>query len=236
MVQDRWGDPSTRRSNSRFRRPPRGQCAGFCALGDVNWRASDAETLCAIAKNHGALTVVDTVTTLAGIDLQVDNWGADAVYSGTQKCLSCVPGLSPMTFSPAAVDRIQQRPERVQSWFLDMQLVMGYWGGDSKRAYHHTAPVNALMRCMRHCLLSGRKDWRQLERHRNNHLQLVAGLERMGLEMAVAPEWRLLHNSTPSVSRRVSMTPKFGVVCCGNSIWKSALDWENWRANNGALA
>ena len=193
LVQDRWGDPvDPEKVTAAFAAHPEASVLAFVHSETSTGVRSDAETLCAIAKSHGALTVVDTVTTLAGIDLQVDNWGADAVYSGTQKCLSCVPGLSPMTFSPAAVDRIQQRPERVQSWFLDMQLVMGYWGGDSKRAYHHTAPVNALY-ALHEALLIVREEGLEasFERHRNNHLQLVAGLERMGLEMAVAPEWRL---------------------------------------------
>ena len=98
----------------------------------------------ALAREHGALSIVDAVTALAGIPLEVDAWGADAIYSGTQKCLSCVPGIAPVTFSERAVERIQARKAPAQSWFLDMQLVMGYWGGGSKRAYHHTAPVNAL--------------------------------------------------------------------------------------------
>jgi len=145
-----------------------------------------------MAKAHGALSIVDTVTALAGIDLQVDAWGADAVYSGTQKCLSCVPGIAPITFSPAAVERIQNRSDKVQSWFLDMQLVMGYWGGEAKRAYHHTAPVNA-MYALHESLLMLEEEGLEASfaRHKHNHEQLVAGLEAMGLTMAVDAEWRL---------------------------------------------
>jgi alanine-glyoxylate transaminase/serine-glyoxylate transaminase/serine-pyruvate transaminase len=106
---------------------------------------SDAEELCKLAKQHGCLSIVDTVTSLAGIPVLVDDWGMDAVYSGSQKCLSCTPGLSPVTFSKKAVKKIKNRTTKVQSWFLDMNLVMNYWGnGQAKRAYHHTAPVNAL--------------------------------------------------------------------------------------------
>jgi len=153
---------------------------------------SDAAALCALARARGALSIVDTVTSLGGIELQVDAWGADAVYSGTQKCLSCVPGISPVTFSPRAVERIQQREHRVQSWFLDMQLVMGYWGGATKRAYHHTAPVNNLY-ALHEALLMLREEGLEAAhaRHRRNHQALVAGLEAMGLAMAVAPEHRL---------------------------------------------
>jgi alanine-glyoxylate transaminase/serine-glyoxylate transaminase/serine-pyruvate transaminase len=153
---------------------------------------SDAETLCALGREHDVLVIMDTVTSLGGIELRVDEWGADAVYSGSQKCLSCVPGLSPVTFSPRAVQRIQQRQQPVQSWFLDMQLVMGYWGGASKRSYHHTAPVNALY-ALHESLLMLREEGlaAAIERHARNHRALVAGLQAMGLELAVDAPWRL---------------------------------------------
>ena len=132
------------------------------------------------------------MTSLGGIELKVDDWGADAVYSGSQKCLSCVPGISPVTFSPRAVERIQNRTHKVQSWFLDMQLVMGYWGGDSKRAYHHTAPVNDLYALHESLVMLQEEGLESaFQRHRRNHEALVAGLEAMGLAMAVSPEWRL---------------------------------------------
>ena len=135
---------------------------------------------------------MDTVTSLGGIELKVDDWGADAVYSGSQKCLSCVPGISPVTFSPRAVERIQARQHKVQSWFLDMQLVMGYWGGDSKRAYHHTAPVNTLYALHETLIILQREGLENaINRHRRNHEALVAGLEAMGLNMAVDKAWRL---------------------------------------------
>jgi len=105
---------------------------------------ADVKTLVEIAHNYDCLTIVDAVTSLGGIPLKVDEWEIDAVYSGTQKCLSCTPGLSPISFSPRAVERIKQRTHQVQSWFLDLNLVMDYWGGNTKRAYHHTAPINAL--------------------------------------------------------------------------------------------
>ena len=193
MVQDRWGDPvDPIKVEAAFSAHPEANLLAFVHSETSTGVRSDAATLCGIAKAHDALVVLDTVTTLAGIDLQVDNWGADAVYSGTQKCLSCVPGLSPMTFSPAAVDRIQNRKGRVQSWFLDMQLVMGYWGGSSKRAYHHTAPVNALY-ALHEALVILEEEGLEASfaRHHDNHLDLVTGLEAMGLEMAVDPAWRL---------------------------------------------
>src|SRR5690606_8330326 len=89
-------------------------------------------------------SIVDAVTSLGGIPVQTDSWGADAVYSGSQKCLSAPPGLSPLTFSERAVAALKARQRPVQSWFLDLSLVMGYWQGGGARSYHHTAPVNML--------------------------------------------------------------------------------------------
>lgn len=193
MVQDRWGDPvDPEKVTAAFRDHPEASVLAFVHAETSTGVRSDAETLCAIARSHGALSIVDAVTSLGGIDLQVDAWGADAVYSGSQKCLSCVPGLSPVTFSPRAVERISARSHKVQSWFLDMQLVMGYWGGESKRAYHHTAPVNDLY-ALHESLVMLQEEGLQnaFARHRANHEALVAGLEAMGLGMAVAPEYRL---------------------------------------------
>ena len=135
---------------------------------------------------------MDAVTSLAGVPLNVDAWGADAVYSGTQKCLSCVPGISPVTFSSRAVERIQNRSSKVQSWFLDMQLVMAYWGGDSKRAYHHTAPVNNLYALHESLIMLQEEGLdKSHQRHLKNHQSLVKGLEAMGLSMAVDSRYRL---------------------------------------------
>ena len=193
MVQDDWGQPvSVDKVAAAFDAHPDAAILAFVHAETSTGVRSDAEALCALARERGALSIVDTVTSLGGIELQVDAWGADAVYSGTQKCLSCIPGLSPVTFSPRAVERIQNREHKVQSWFLDMQLVMGYWGGGGKRAYHHTAPVNdvyalheALVMLQEEGLAAAHA------RHRHNHEALVAGLEAMGLAMAVAPEHRL---------------------------------------------
>lgn len=89
-----------------------------------------------IAKQYGALLVVDAVTSLGGVDLKIDKWGVDACYSGTQKALSCPPGLSPVTFNEKAVEIINKRKSKVQSWYLDLSMIQGYWG--KERVYHHT--------------------------------------------------------------------------------------------------
>lgn len=129
----------------------------------------------------GALFLVDAVTSLGGLELRVDDWQIDACYSGTQKCLSCPPGLAPVTFSPAAVEVIDSRRTKVQSWYLDMSMIGRYWGAE--RVYHHTAPINmsyALYEALRIVLEEGLEA--RLRRHRRNHLALRAGLEAMGIE------------------------------------------------------
>ncbi|MEW9796876.1 pyridoxal-phosphate-dependent aminotransferase family protein [Alteromonas sp. CYL-A6] len=153
---------------------------------------NDAQTLCALAKRYGCLSLVDAVTALGGIELDVDGWGIDAIYSGSQKCLSCVPGLSPVSFSDAAVDVIKARKTPVQSWFLDMNLIMGYWGQGGKRAYHHTAPVNSLYAFHESLLMLHEEGLENAwQRHQSGHEKLAEGLASIGLEMAVDKAFRL---------------------------------------------
>lgn len=139
----------------------------------------------------GALFVVDAVTSLGGMPVEVDAWEIDAIYSGTQKCLSAPPGLSPVSFSPRAMEAVGERRTKVQSWFLDLSLVQGYWGGE-KRAYHHTAPVSAcfaLREALRIVLEEGLEA--RFARHRRHHEALRDGLEALGFKYAVAEEHRL---------------------------------------------
>ena len=153
---------------------------------------SDAKTLCEIAKRHGCLTIVDAVTSLGGSELRVDDWGIDAIYSGSQKCLSCVPGISPISFSEQASEVIRNRTLPVQSWFLDQSLVMGYWSGEGKRAYHHTAPVNSLYALHESLLMLQQEglenSW---ARHQAQHNTLAKGLTKLGLDFIVPEEERL---------------------------------------------
>ncbi len=134
----------------------------------------------------------DTVTSLGGVPLKVDDWEMDAVYSGSQKCLSCAPGLSPVTIGPRAVERIRGRDAPVQSWFMDANLVMGYWGSGQQRSYHHTAPINALYGLHEALVILQEEGLEQAwDRHRRRHLALAAGLEAMGLGLAVPQAERL---------------------------------------------
>ena len=144
-----------------------------------------------MAHDAGALLLVDTVTSLGGIDVRVDDWGIDAVYSGTQKCIGGPPGLSPVSFSPAAVDVMEKRKAKVQSWYLDMTMVRNYWQG-AKRSYHHTAPITmvySLHEALRIILEEGLEA--RFARHQRNHDLLRAGLEELGFEFLVAPKYRL---------------------------------------------
>ena len=193
MVEDTWGEPvSIDKVEAAFKAHPDVSILAFVHAETSTGVCSDAAALCTMASEHGALSIVDAVTSLGGIEVAADAWGADAMYSGTQKCLSCIPGISPVTFSSKAVDRIKAREHKVQSWFLDMQLIMGYWGGSTKRAYHHTAPVNDLYALHESLIMLEEEGLAAAQqRHLRNHRALVAGLEAMGLQMAVAEEHRL---------------------------------------------
>jgi len=154
---------------------------------------SDAKSIAEIAKSRGCLAVADCVTSLGGVELCVDDWGLDVVYSGSQKCLSCVPGLSPITFSQQAIDKIKHRKSKVQSWFCDISLLMSYYeSGEKTRAYHHTAPVNSLY-AMNEALRLVVEETLQARwgRHRDAANHLYSRLGAAGLEMIVEAEHRL---------------------------------------------
>lgn len=138
------------------------------------------EQIAAIVHEHGALLLVDCVTSLGGLPVPTDEWKADAVYSGTQKCLSCPPGLAPVTFSPRAVEVIRNRKTKVTSWYLDASMLMSYWG--TERVYHHTAPIN-MTYALREALLMVVEEGleQRYARHMLNHRALRAGLEALGL-------------------------------------------------------
>lgn len=139
----------------------------------------------------GALLVVDAVTSFAGVRLHMDEWGIDALYSGSQKCLSAPPGLSPVSFSDAAIKVLDSRKTKVQSWFLDLSMVKNYWEG-SRRAYHHTAPVSAIY-AMHEALALVVEEGieNRWDRHRAVHLHLKSQLEELGFRFVVEEDYRL---------------------------------------------
>jgi len=195
MVEDEWGDPvDPAKVAEALKANPDAKVLAFVHAETSTGAQSDAAKLCQLARDNDCLTIVDTVTSLAGTPVKIDEWGADAVYSGTQKCLSCIPGISPVTFSERATAAIENRSTKVQSWFLDLNLVMGYWGGDGgkKRAYHHTAPINPLY-ALHEALVIVQEEGLESawQRHAHMHEALKAGIEAMGLSFFVDEAHRL---------------------------------------------
>ena len=205
MVQDDWGravDPQ--KLEDALNANPDAGIVAFVHAETSTGALSDARALTEIARKHDCLSIVDAVTSLGGTPLKVDEWNIDAIYSGSQKCLSCTPGLSPVSFSPKALEKIKNRKTRVQSWFKDLNLVMGYWGGTTKRAYHHTAPINALYGLHESLVILQEEGLENAwARHQKNHLALRAGLEAMGLEFVVPEAERLPQLNAISVPEGV---------------------------------
>jgi alanine-glyoxylate transaminase/serine-glyoxylate transaminase/serine-pyruvate transaminase len=193
MVQDAWGAPvDPNKVEQALKEHPDAKVVAFVHAETSTGAQSDAETLVKLAHDHDCLTIVDAVTSLGGTQVKVDEWGIDAIYSGTQKCLSAPPGLSPVSFNERAAEAIRNRKTKVQSWFLDMNLVMGYWGGGAKRAYHHTAPVNSLYALHESLLILKEEGLENAwARHQTHHQALKAGLEAMGLSFIVDEPHRL---------------------------------------------
>ena len=193
VVDDAWGtavDPA--KLEDALKANADAKIVAFVHAETSTGALSDAKTLVALAHEHDCLTIVDAVTSLGGSELRVDDWEIDAIYSGTQKCLSCVPGLSPVSFSQRSIDVIQSRKTKVQSWFLDLNLVMGYWGSGTKRAYHHTAPINSLYALHEALVILQDEGLENAwNRHNQNHLALRAGLETMGISFIVDEKSRL---------------------------------------------
>lgn len=193
LVDNAWGEPvDPNKVEQTLKAHPEARFLAFVHAETSTGALSDAKTLCQLARRYNCLSIVDAVTSLGGVELRVDDWGIDAIYSGSQKCLSCVPGLSPVSFSDAAVEHIKQRTKPVQSWFLDQSLVMGYWSGGAKRSYHHTAPVNALYALHESLRILAQEglehSW---QRHQQMHLLLKQGLDALQLRFVVAEHCRL---------------------------------------------
>ena len=140
VVEQQWGravDPNA--VEDALKAHPDAKFLAFVHAETSTGARSDAKTLCALAQQYQCLSIVDAVTSLGGVELKVDDWGIDAIYSGSQKCLSCVPGISPVSLSDKAVAKIKGRSTPIQSWFLDQTLVMGYWSGEGKQRFQYKA-------------------------------------------------------------------------------------------------
>ena len=205
------------------------------------------EEIKTIASEAGALFLVDMVTSLGGMEVSLDKMGIDAAYSGTQKCISCPPGLSPVSFSPAAMEVLKQRKTPVSSWYLDMSMVSSYWGNERK--YHHTAPINmnyALREALRLIAEEGLEA--RFARHLLNHRALVAGVEAMGLSMLVAEGERLpmlnavcIPDGADDLKVRKALLNDFGMEIGGGlgdlagKVWRVGLMGHASRRRNVVL-
>ncbi|MFK8114250.1 MAG: alanine--glyoxylate aminotransferase family protein [Rubripirellula sp.] len=182
-VEVPWGETFTDEQIAEaVKSHPNAKMVGIVHAETSTGAHQDLSGLGQIVHDAGMLLAVDAVTSLGGHEVKVDAWGIDAIYSGTQKCLSCPPGLSPVSFSPRAIEKMDARKTKVQSWYLDVSMLKNYYSGAGGRAYHHTAPINmvyALREALAIILEEGLET--RFARHREMHLLLRAGLEKLGL-------------------------------------------------------
>ena len=205
--------------------------------------SQDISELGKLCHEFGALLVADCVTSLGCTPVKLDAWEVDAAFSCSQKGLSCPPGMSPVSFSPRAVDALKARKTKVQSWYLDLTSIMSYWGGD--RAYHHTAPITmvyALREGLRLVLEEGLEA--RFARHVRNHLALKAGLEALGLTYTAAAHCRLpqlnavrIPDGVDDVACRKRLLTEFGIEIGGGlgdfkgKAWRIGIMGQNSRPN-----
>jgi alanine-glyoxylate transaminase/serine-glyoxylate transaminase/serine-pyruvate transaminase len=247
VVDDAWGqavDPDKVRD--AFRANPDAKILAFVHAETSTGAQSDAETLAKIAQDAGALTLMDCVTSLGGTPVHLDKWGIDAAYSGSQKCLSCTPGLSPVSFSERAIEKIRARTTPVQSWFLDLNLVLGYWQSAGKRTYHHTAPINPMYGLHEALVMLEEEGLENAwARHRTMHETLKSGLEDMGLryvvdEAARLPQLNAIHvpEGVDEAAIRARLLDEFnleigaGLGDMAGRIWRIGLMGHSARQEN----
>lgn len=247
MVEDDWGKAiDCNKVEDALKANPDAKILAFVHAETSTGAQSDAKALCELARKYDCLTIVDAVTSLGGTELRVDDWGIDAIYSGTQKCLSCTPGISPVSFSKKATEVITSRKTKVSSWFLDMNLVMGYWGANAKRAYHHTAPVNALYSLHESLVMLQDEGLENAwARHEKNHQALRAGLEAMGINFVVNEADRLpqlnsvtIPDGVDDAAVRAQLLNEFnleigaGLGALAGKVWRIGLMGHSSRAEN----
>jgi alanine-glyoxylate transaminase / serine-glyoxylate transaminase / serine-pyruvate transaminase len=234
VVDDEWGAPvSGEKLEAALCENPQATLVAFVQAETSTGALTEPQPLVALAHRHGCLVIVDAVTAVGGCAVKTDEWDIDAIYAGSQKCLSCPPGLSPVSFNARAVERIRARTTLCQSWFMDLGLQLGYWSSGS-RTYHHTAPVNALYG-LHEALLMLRDEGleRAWARHRHNHLALAAGLDAMGLSLFVAeshclPQLNMvvIPEGVDDAAVRARMLAEFGIEIGGGL---GALAGKVWR-------
>jgi alanine-glyoxylate transaminase / serine-glyoxylate transaminase / serine-pyruvate transaminase len=187
----------------------------------------------ALLKGSECLYLVDAVTSLGGIEVNMDDWKVDALYSGTQKCLSCPPGLAPLSCSEKAVAKLNRRQTKVPNWYLDLSMIANYWG--KNRGSHHTAPVNMLYALYQALMLVVEEGLdKVILRHQQNHGKLVAGLQEMGLEMLVEAPFRLPMLNTVKCPAGIDELLS-GAVCDLSTGLKSVVVSDLLRGRYGVL-
>jgi len=192
VIEDKWGEPvDPHKLEDALKKNKDAKIVAFVHAETSTGCQSDAKEIAKVAHKHGALVIMDAVTSLGGSPVKVDEWGIVAVYSASQRCLSCTPGLSPVSFSERVVEHVKARKDKIHSWFMDMNLLLGYWGATT-RTYHHTAPTNSLF-ALHEALLLIREEGLEncWARHHRHHVALKAGLEAMGLKFLVKEEFQL---------------------------------------------
>src|SRR4030081_3026670 len=249
LVEDKWGEPvDPQKVEDALKKHKDAAIVAFVHAETSTGCQSDAKLLTQIAHKHGALGQVYEVTSLAGTPVKVDEWEIDAIYSASQKCLSCTPGLSPVSFSERVVEHVKKRKDKIHSWFMDMNLLLGYWSAGA-RTYHHTAPTNSLF-ALHEALLLIREEglenaWARATRH---HLALKAALEAMGLKFLVAEKDQLPQMNAVLCPEGVNeeevrkrLLNEFGIeigACLGplkGKIWRFGLMGYSCRADNVML-
>lgn len=243
-IERPWGESFATEEVQRVVAAAKPNVVGLVMAETSTGAAQPIEEISQVVHESGALMLVDAVTSLGGMPVEVDGWGIDAIYSGTQKCLGCPPGLAPVSFSQRAMDVIQNRRQKVQSWYLDVTMLANYWGED--RAYHHTAPINmsyALHEAVQLILEEGLDAC--FARHQLNHRALKAGLAALGIQFA-AQEGRQLPmlnavripEGVDDARLRGELLQRFGIEIgaglgpfCGK-VWRIGLMGQGSRPSN----
>lgn len=247
VLERPWGDVFPLEQIREVLRQVRPKVLGIVHAETSTGACQPMDGLGELCHEFDTLLLVDTVTSLAGIPVAVDRWQADAVYSGTQKCLSAPPGLAPVTFSPRAVETIHRRKHRVQSWYLDVSLVERYWG--QERFYHHTAPITmiyALREALRLVQEEGLEN--RFARHQLHHRALRAGLAALGIRYAAVEGHQLpqlnavwIPAGADDATTRKMLLERFGIEIGGGlgefqgKVWRIGLMGYSCRANNVLL-
>lgn len=246
VVDDDWGMPvSGNKVEAALRQHPEAKIVAFVQAETSTGALTEPRPLVALAHEYDCLAIVDAVTAVGGCPVWVDEWEIDAVYAGTQKCLSCPPGLSPVSFGERAMRKVKKRTTTCRSWFMDLDLQLGYWSSSS-RTYHHTAPVNALYG-LHEALLMLREEGldRAWARHRCNHAAIAAGLDALGLALLVNEEHCLpqlnmviVPKGVDEAAVRAHLLDDFGIEigaglgALAGKVWRVGLMGYSSRAEN----